>query len=161
MIAAVALASAPWHLLRFYSTPFAWLAALPLFGVGIHLYRGAHIGFTSAQLAGRPELEASQSGEQRLVTTGIRSHVRHPIYLAHFCELLAWAIGTGLVVICVLLVFAVFTGAVMIRMEERELEHRFGDEYREYKQRVPAIVPAFRRNEQSQLANGQKLGARS
>jgi protein-S-isoprenylcysteine O-methyltransferase Ste14 len=37
--------------------------------------------------------------------------------------------------------FALITGAVMIRMEERELEDRFGEEYRQYKRRVPAVVP--------------------
>jgi protein-S-isoprenylcysteine O-methyltransferase Ste14 len=38
-------------------------------------------------------------------------------------------------------VFAVITGAFMIRSEERELEARFGEEYREYQRRVPAIIP--------------------
>ena len=79
--------------------------------------------------------------------TGIRSRVRHPIYLAHLCELLAWGVGSGLVVIYGLLVFVAITGAVLIRLEERELERRFGQEYRDYKQRVPAILPVFRRGQ--------------
>jgi protein-S-isoprenylcysteine O-methyltransferase Ste14 len=29
----------------------------------------------------------------------------------------------------------------MIRLEDRELEQRFGDEFRQYKRRVPAILP--------------------
>jgi protein-S-isoprenylcysteine O-methyltransferase Ste14 len=33
------------------------------------------------------------------------------------------------------------TGAVMIRLEDKELEQRFGDEYREYRRKVPALVP--------------------
>ena len=36
---------------------------------------------------------------------------------------------------------AIVTGAVMIRAEERELLTRFGEEYRAYQRRVPAIVP--------------------
>jgi len=37
--------------------------------------------------------------------------------------------------------FAIATGALMIRMEEAELEQRFGEDYREYKRRVPAFFP--------------------
>ena len=83
----------------------------------------------------------SGHGEQRLVTTGIRGRVRHPVYLAHLCEMLAWSMGTGLVVCYGLTAFAVLTGAVMIGMEDQELEMRFGEEYRRYRARVPAIVP--------------------
>jgi protein-S-isoprenylcysteine O-methyltransferase Ste14 len=57
------------------------------------------------------------------------------------CELLGWTIGTGLLVLYALLAFAVITGAVMIAAEERELEARFGEAYREYKKNVPAILP--------------------
>jgi protein-S-isoprenylcysteine O-methyltransferase Ste14 len=35
---------------------------------------------------------------------------------------------------------------VMIRMEERELEARFGSAYRDYRQRVPAILPRIPRS---------------
>ena len=41
--------------------------------------------------------------------------------------------GTGLIALYALAAFAVITGAVMIRMEDRELEARFGDAYREYR----------------------------
>jgi len=49
--------------------------------------------------------------------------------------------GTGLLVCWVLTGFAIATGAVMIRMEDAELERRFGDEYRRYRERVPAVLP--------------------
>ncbi len=79
--------------------------------------------------------------EQRLITSGIRARVRHPVYLAHLCEMLAWSLGTGLVVCYGLTAFAVLTGTVMIRMEDEELEKRFGDEYAHYKKRVPSVLP--------------------
>jgi protein-S-isoprenylcysteine O-methyltransferase Ste14 len=35
----------------------------------------------------------------------------------------------------------VITGGIMIRLEDKELEQRFGAEYQEYRRRVPAVVP--------------------
>jgi len=67
--------------------------------------------------------------------------VRHPVYLAHLCEMLAWSAGTGLAVCWALTGFAMVTGAVMIRMEDRELEQRFGDSYRAYRSSVPGVLP--------------------
>jgi protein-S-isoprenylcysteine O-methyltransferase Ste14 len=96
--------------------------------------------FSLKQLQGQPEISA-QNEEQRLVTTGIRARVRHPVYLAHLCEMLAWSIGTGLVVCYGLTALAIFTGAFMIRAEDAELEQRFGEDYRRYRNTVPAVVP--------------------
>ena len=79
--------------------------------------------------------------EQQLVTSGIRARVRHPVYLGHLCEMLAWSLGSGLAVCYGLTAFALVTGAVMIRLEDRELEQRFGEEYREYRRKVPAVLP--------------------
>ncbi len=79
--------------------------------------------------------------EQRLVTSGIRAHIRHPVYLGHLCEMLAWSVGTGLAVCYGLTAFALVTGAIMIRLEDRELEQRFGEAYREYRRKVPAVLP--------------------
>jgi len=54
--------------------------------------------------------------------------------------MLAWSIGTGLAVCWALTAFAIITGAVMIRMEDTELEKRFGDSYRAYRSAVPAVL---------------------
>ena len=80
-----------------------------------------------------------------LVITGVRARIRHPIYLAHLCEMLAWSIGTGLVACFALVVVTIITGAVMIRAEDQELEWRFGEPYRLYRESVPAIFPRMRR----------------
>jgi protein-S-isoprenylcysteine O-methyltransferase Ste14 len=55
--------------------------------------------------------------------------------------MLAWNAGTGLAVCWALTGFAIITGAVMIRMEDAELEQRFGDSYRAYRKSVPAVLP--------------------
>ena len=133
----------PWRHVRLYSTPWSWLPAAALFAAGIFLYSQSGAHFSWRQLGGLPEVLPNQR-EQRLVTTGIRSRVRHPVYLGHLCEMVAWSLGTGLVVCWSLTAFAVITGAVMIRMEEAELEKRFGTEYSRYQRSVPAVLPRMR-----------------
>jgi protein-S-isoprenylcysteine O-methyltransferase Ste14 len=129
-----------WRHLAVYRSPWIWIPAGALIAIGLALYWPAVQKFTHDQLVGRPELEP-QKHEQRLRRDGIRARVRHPIYLGHLCELAGWTLGTGLVVLMGLTVFAIVTGAVMIRAEERELEARFGEPYREYQRQVPALLP--------------------
>lgn len=137
-------ATAPWRNMVFYQTAWAWIPAAALFALGIWIYTQSGKKFSLAQLGGLPELRTGHT-EQRLVTSGLRNNVRHPIYLAHLCEMLAWSVGTGLVVCYGLTLFAMVTGAVMIRMEDRELESRFGEAFRQYRINVPAILPSGRR----------------
>jgi protein-S-isoprenylcysteine O-methyltransferase Ste14 len=138
----IVFAAATWHWRKvaLYSTAWGWIPAALLFAAGIVLYIRAGARFSWSQLAGLPEI-SSGNASQHLVTTGIRGRVRHPIYLAHLCELLAWSAGTGLAVCWALTAFAIVTGAVMIRMEDAELEKRFGEEYRDYRHTVPAVLP--------------------
>jgi len=138
-IAAVAI-TWPWRRVLLYHTPLSWLPALPFFAAGFYLYHRARARFSFAQLIGQPEVHGA-GFEQRLVTSGIRARVRHPVYLGHLCELIGWALGTGLAVIWVLAAFALASGAVMVRMEDDELERRFGEPYREYRRSTPAVIP--------------------
>ena len=126
-----------------YVNWFAWAPAAMFFLLGFSIYRAAFQSFHHTQISGLAELEPREH-RQQLVTTGIRSRVRHPIYLGHLCEIVGWCIGTGLVVMWGLALFAIITGAVMIRTEDSELEARFGEAYREYQARVPAVFPRFR-----------------
>ena len=137
---AVAVLTAPWRRLLLYKSDLTWLPAAPLFCTGLILYTLSHQQFTLAQLGGLPEI-LQGGNQQRLVTTGIRNQVRHPVYLGHLCEMLAWSAGTGLAVCWALTAFAIVTGAAMIKMEDKELEKRFGQEYRHYRSRVPALLP--------------------
>ncbi|MGA2359324.1 MAG: isoprenylcysteine carboxylmethyltransferase family protein [Terriglobales bacterium] len=137
---AVALATRPWRAILLYRADWAWGAAALLFVFGLYIYSRSGKNFSAKQLGGLPEVHGGNR-DQRLVTDGIRSRVRHPVYLAHLCEMLAWSAATGLAVCWGLTAFAVVTGAVMIRMEDAELEKRFGDSYRAYRRSVPAVLP--------------------
>ncbi|MGC2112665.1 MAG: isoprenylcysteine carboxylmethyltransferase family protein [Candidatus Korobacteraceae bacterium] len=134
----------PHRIAYFYTTWSTWVPAIFLFWTGFSIYSAAFRSFHHTQVSGLAELEPERH-RQQLVTTGIRARVRHPIYLGHLCEILGWCIGTGLMPLYALAVFAIITGTIMIRIEDRELESRFGNQYREYRQRVPAVIPRLLR----------------
>ena len=140
---AVSAITAPWRSVPLYENRWAWIPAVALFCAGLVLYKLSHNEFSLTQLGGLPEVLPDHK-QQRLVTTGIRARVRHPVYLGHLCEMLAWSLGTGLVVCWALTAFAIVTGAVMIRMEDEELEKRFSEEYRQYRSTVPPVLPRIR-----------------
>ena len=140
MWVAVAIITGPWRSILVYRSEWTWLAAVLFFVCGLYIYAQSGRNFSVQQLGGLPEVHGGNR-EHRLVTDGIRARVRHPVYLAHLCEMLAWSVGTGLGVCWALTVFAVVTGAGMIRMEDSELETRFGDAYRTYRKSVPAVLP--------------------
>ncbi len=133
------IGTAPWRDVAIYKSSAAFVPALALFCAGIWIYAHSGNQFSLKQLSGLPEIQPSSG--QKLTTSGLRQRVRHPIYLAHLMEMLAWSIGTGLIVCFALTAFALVTGWVMVTLEDRELERRFGDEFREYRRRVPAILP--------------------
>jgi protein-S-isoprenylcysteine O-methyltransferase Ste14 len=139
MWALVASITAPWRSVSLYENRWAWIPAAALLCAGLVLYKLSHNEFSLNQLGGLPEIRQDHS-QQRLVTKGIRAHIRHPVYLGHLCEMLAWSLGTGLAICWALAAFAITTGAVMIRMEDEELEKRFGREYLAYRKKVPAIL---------------------
>ena len=137
----LAVVTFPMRSIRLYQDPRAWLAGAVFFILGLSIYRRVGRAVSGDIIIGRNQLQPEKH-EQRLVATGMHATVRHPIYLAHWCMLTGWAVGSGLLALYLLWAFAVLTGTFMIRMEEHELEERFGESYREYKRRVPAILPS-------------------
>jgi protein-S-isoprenylcysteine O-methyltransferase Ste14 len=135
--------TAPWRHVALYQNKWTWIPAAVLFCAGLILYRFSHIQFSLRQLGGLPEIVHGHS-RQQLITTGIRARIRHPIYMGHLCEMLAWSVATGLAVCWALTAWAMVTGAIMIKMEDQELEKRFGEEYRNYRSAVPALVPRLK-----------------
>jgi protein-S-isoprenylcysteine O-methyltransferase Ste14 len=138
------LGTARWRHATLYSSLWMWIPALALFLAGFLIYFQAGKNFSGKQLGGLPEVMPGMK-EQHLVTAGIRARVRHPVYLGHLCEMLAWSAGTGLTLLFALTAFAVLTGIVMIRFEDKELRTRFGTEYAVYRRRVPAVLPRIGR----------------
>jgi len=140
MWAMMAAVTFPFRNLELYHTDWPLIPAGLLVALGSFIYSRSNKNFSARQLVGLPEV-LGKNREQRLVTEGIRARVRHPVYLAHLCEMLAWSVGTGLTVCWGLTAFALVTGALMVRMEDAELEKRFGEDYRQYRSSVPAVIP--------------------
>ena len=142
IIAGIGWCTWPWHSQRIYSTFWTWIPALVFFFLGFRVYRRISSEFGTHKFSGEAELRPGEHPQQ-LVTTGLHTRLRHPIYFAHLCNLAGWAVGSGLMMDYVLLALNMLvTFPVMIYMEERELESRFGDAFRVYKDRVP-LVPRF------------------
>jgi protein-S-isoprenylcysteine O-methyltransferase Ste14 len=81
----------------------------------------------------------------KLVTTGIYGHVRHPQYLGFM--LLTLGMNILWIAISSLLLWPVLAVLYyrLAREEDKELEERFGEEYRTYERDVPMLVPRMRR----------------
>lgn len=81
----------------------------------------------------------------KLVTSGVYGKVRHPIYSADI--VLGWGIfffypSTNFFLAVVWLTLILF---LWMKMEEKGLIEKFGDEYLEYKKRVPMFWVRFER----------------
>jgi protein-S-isoprenylcysteine O-methyltransferase Ste14 len=139
MIFALAWITWPWHGRQLFSSLWLHAPSVILFAVGLRIYRRVGSEFGARKLSGEAELRPAEH-EQRLVTTGLHARMRHPIYFAHLCNLAGCAFASGLLVAFVLLAISAFvTFPLMVRLEELELEQRFGREFLDYKRAVPLI----------------------
>jgi protein-S-isoprenylcysteine O-methyltransferase Ste14 len=119
-----------------------WLDAL---GLAVALagqsLRAAVIGYAYIQRGGRH----GRVYAAKLVTGGFFNHSRNPLYVGNLMILLglftihgnpwAWALGS---------LFFLFAYRGIVAAEEAYLEEKFGDEYADYRRRVPRWLPDFR-----------------
>ena len=80
-------------------------------------------------------------GNQRLITDGVYSHIRHPLYLGEISRNIGFALFFaslyGLVVMIIANAFLI----MRIRIEERMLISEFGKEYEEYMKKTKKLIP--------------------
>lgn len=121
----------------------AALAAVAGFAWGIHALRSFDLlGLRPIRehLRDKPaDSHAAAAEPNALVVRGPYRWVRHPLYTCVI--VLLWAdpqMGPGRLVLAGLWTAWIYVGA---RLEERDLIADFGDEYREYRKRVPILIP--------------------
>jgi protein-S-isoprenylcysteine O-methyltransferase Ste14 len=72
-----------------------------------------------------------------LITDGVYRLSRHPMYLGFLLILIGMSMLLGsLTPYIVVIVFGILMDVIFIRVEERMLEERFGQEWKEYNSRV-------------------------
>ncbi len=95
---------------------------LCLWIIGVCLALGA-----LAQLRGVENID-------HLITTGIFSRLRHPMYLGFICWIIGWGIYTGAVASLVAGLVAVCNVLFWRKWEEEKLAATYGETYRTYRQ---------------------------
>jgi protein-S-isoprenylcysteine O-methyltransferase Ste14 len=121
-----------------------------LIGLGLVILAAATVLFLqrkkhldNKRLSGLQELDPSRE-DNRLLTEGPYAVIRHPRYVEVVAALLAYALISNYLAAYAIWVLTVVCIALIVPLEERELEDRFGEEYRRYRERVPAFIPRRR-----------------
>jgi protein-S-isoprenylcysteine O-methyltransferase Ste14 len=88
---------------------------------------------------------AAPSAVDTLVRNGIYSRVRHPIHSGTFFEFIGLFILWPSLQVAIACALGIIWILLQTKFEEKDLIKRI-PEYREYKSKVPAFVPVFRKN---------------
>jgi protein-S-isoprenylcysteine O-methyltransferase Ste14 len=113
--------------------------------IGVLVFMGGAIALfaTSSRALGKNwSVVARTLDDHQLVRHGPYARIRHPIYLGMLLFLLGLAVALGHLVQLVVAV-PVFLAGTLIRtkIEDRLLEDRFGDSFRDYARITPALIP--------------------
>jgi len=126
---------------KFLSTPLNIFLSVPIVAIGLILNLWATLHFVRAK--GTP---VRFNPPPKLVTTGPYAYIRHPQATGWF--VLFWGLGFLFQSISLVFIFTplfVLITVLDTRMiEEPELEKRFGEEYVEYKKKVPMFIPRLK-----------------
>lgn len=95
------------------------------------------------RFSGLAQIRAQKAGntlseDEPLITSGLHRFVRHPLYLGVY--LILWGGATGDFGLATAVWGSVYL-VIGAAFEDRKLLALYGDEYRDYKDRVPAVIP--------------------
>jgi protein-S-isoprenylcysteine O-methyltransferase Ste14 len=128
---------------RFWERPLPeWRLAVSC----VSLAAACLLSWSATRALGRQwRVDAGLSADHELVMSGPYRVVRHPIY----ASMLFLFFGTGVamtppVLFAIAAVFFIAGTEMRVRIEERLLASRFGDQFADYRRRVPAYIPFVR-----------------
>lgn len=122
-------------------SPLTNYSGLLIAAVGIFVIKRAFRNYNTLGFMGLKKEES-----QELKTTGLQAEVRHPLYSGTILLFVGYVLFnpmlTSLVVLLALIVYLPFG----IYWEEKKLNATYGNDYLEYKQKVPALFPRLKFN---------------
>ncbi len=123
-----------------YTVSFPWLI-LTTFGqvVAVLIVLKGISQTGAASFLGLTQLLGNQEKGVPLVTSGIYSYLRHPLYVGGLLFIwLSPVMTTSLLALNIVFTLYIFAGATL---EERKLAAEFGETYRQYQRKTPMIIP--------------------
>lgn len=129
--------------IEFGRRPVLMIASALVFAFVIYLRIQISKRLTTKVLSGFPEL-APNTYPPKLLTEGIYARIRHPRYVQLLLAFLAYALFTNYLAVYVVFLIGLVWAPLVVRLEERELRDRFGEEYERYRERVPRFLPRLR-----------------
>lgn len=138
--AAVYLLRGPLLAVEYGTNPWLWIPAAVFYAATVWINLRIRKQITFRVLAGVPELEKGGTGGT-LLADGLYGRVRHPRYTGVILGLSAFALFTNYLAVYLLVPLSAVGLALLVRLEERELAERFGEEHARYRARVPMFLP--------------------
>ncbi len=90
----------------------------------------------------RQEMPIPLNAPEKFIVAGLYKYVRNPMYLGDFMVILAEFFIFGHLLILVYLLMVMIAVHLMVtRKEEKQLEEKFGKEYKDYRRNVPRWIP--------------------
>jgi len=129
--AVIILGATPWG-----SSLFNLICAI------IFLIPGAYLGIKGVTEMGLKAAETHRI--DRVISTGVYSRVRHPQYLGAILSHIGASFLLSGQYSLLMTPLVIVINYILCWKEEQELVKEFGDNYREYQQRVPMIIPKIR-----------------
>ncbi len=123
--------------------PWNWILGPIIIGIGLGLCWGSIYLLYRLGL-GLPWGPVNKAAEStQLITTGLYAHTRNPMILGFliFLSGIGWLCQSLTAIIVIPGIVFILLYIWLILKEEPQLEQRFGDDYRIYKQETPRIFP--------------------
>jgi protein-S-isoprenylcysteine O-methyltransferase Ste14 len=98
------------------------------------------LGFTLLSLGWREVYR----GKGELVTTGLYGRLRHPQYMALILIIIAFLIQWPTLLTLLLAPFLIGRYILLAKEEDEELDEKFSEDFRHYKERVSGFIPSLR-----------------
>lgn len=121
--------------------PWLIVLAVPAAIGGALIARQRRRLLTQRILMGFPEMSTADKG--RLLTEGIYSRTRNPRYLEFIVFVFAYVAFANYAGTWILFLLIIPAIHLVVLLEERELQDRFGADYEDYCRRVPRYLPRW------------------